>query len=67
MTLLRRFFNAIGQFLAALGFLSKELWGFMRVRKRYWMAPIFVILLLFGMLIAFVQNAAVAQFIYTLF
>jgi Family of unknown function (DUF5989) len=67
VTLVRRIFHSIGQFLSALGFLSKELWGFMRVRKRYWMAPIFVILLLFGMLIAFVQNAAVAQFIYTLF
>ena len=67
MTIVRRIFHSIGQFFSALGFLSKELWGFMRVRKRFWMAPIFVILLLFGMLIAFVQNAAVAQFIYTLF
>jgi hypothetical protein len=67
VSFLRRIFHAIGQFFAGLGFLCKELWGFMRVRKRFWMAPIFVILLLFGMLIAFVQNAAVAQFIYTLF
>ena len=67
MTIVRRIFHTIGQFLSGLAFLGKELWGFMRVRKRYWMAPIFVILLLFGMLIAFVQNAAVAQFIYTLF
>ena len=62
-----RAWRAVAGFLRALAFLAVEVWGFMRVRKRYWMAPIFVILLLFGLLIALVQNAAVAQFIYTLF
>lgn len=58
---------AIAHFFRGLGFLLTELWGFMRVRKRYWLAPVFAIMLIFGLLIAFVQNAAVAQFIYTLF
>jgi hypothetical protein len=62
-----RILKAVGDFLRGLGFLITEVWGFMRVRKRYWMAPFFVVLLLFGLLIALVQNAAVAQFIYTLF
>ena len=62
-----RVIAAVIGFFRGLGFLMREVWGFMRVRKRYWMAPIFVVLLLFGLLIAFVQNAAVAQFIYTLF
>ncbi len=66
-SLLRRAWGAVAGFVRALAFLAGEVWGFMRVRKRYWMAPIFVILLLFGLLIALVQNAAVAQFIYTLF
>lgn len=64
---LRRIWQTVAGFVRGLVFLAGEVWGFMRVRKRYWMAPIFVILLLFGLLIALVQNAAVAQFIYTLF
>jgi Family of unknown function (DUF5989) len=67
MNFLKGILRAIVQFFQGLGFLIREVWGFMRVRKRYWMAPFFVVLLLFGLLIAFVQNAAVAQFIYTLF
>jgi hypothetical protein len=62
MTILR----SITSFLRGFGFVLGELWGFMRVRKRYWMAPIFVVLLLFGVLIAFVHSP-VAAFIYTLF
>ena len=45
----------------------RELWDFMRVRKRYWLTPIIVILVLFGLLLAFTQTSAVAPFIYTLF
>jgi len=45
----------------------KELWGFLRVRKRWWLAPIVVILLLLGVLVLFSQQAAVAPFIYTMF
>ncbi|NQT95506.1 MAG: hypothetical protein HQ572_03560 [Candidatus Omnitrophica bacterium] len=45
----------------------KELWDFMRVRKRWWLAPIIIILLLLGLLIIFTESSAVAPFIYTLF
>ncbi|MCD4820101.1 MAG: DUF5989 family protein [Candidatus Cloacimonetes bacterium] len=44
-----------------------DLWGFMKVRKKFWLAPIIIILLLLGALIVFSQGSAVAPFIYTLF
>ena len=47
--------------------LVRELWAFMRVRKKYWMLPIFVTMLLFGGLIVLAQGSAVAPFIYTIF
>jgi len=47
--------------------LIKDLWGFMRARKKFWLAPIILILLLLGMLIVLTQGSAVAPFIYTLF
>ena len=45
----------------------RDLWGFMKVRKKFWLAPIFIVLLLLGALIVFSQGSAVAPFIYTLF
>lgn len=45
----------------------REFWDFLRVRKRWWLAPIIIMLLLLGMLIFFTQSSAVAPFIYTLF
>jgi hypothetical protein len=45
----------------------EELWEFMQVRKKYWLAPIMVMLLVFGGLIVLVQGSAIAPFIYTLF
>lgn len=47
--------------------LLKDLWAFMRERKKYWLAPIIIVMLLLGMLIVFAQGSAVAPFIYTLF
>lgn len=47
--------------------LLKDLWGFMRERKKFWLAPIIIVLLLLGMLVVFAQGSAVAPFIYTLF
>jgi len=44
-----------------------ELWGFLRVRKKFWLVPILLMLLIFGGLIILVQGSAVAPFIYTLF
>ncbi len=45
----------------------RDLFGFMRERKKFWLAPIIVVLLLLGALLVFAQGSAVAPFIYTLF
>lgn len=45
----------------------KELWLFMRVRKKFWLLPVFVVMALLGALIVLAQGSAVAPFIYTLF
>ena len=47
--------------------LIKDLWDFMRVRNKFWLAPIIIVLLLLGALIVFAQGSAVAPFIYTIF
>ena len=44
-----------------------ELWDFMRERKKFWLLPILVVLVLFGGLIVLTKGSAVAPFIYTLF
>ncbi len=44
-----------------------ELLEYMKVRKKFWLAPIFFIMLLLGMLIVLAEGSAVAPFIYTLF
>jgi hypothetical protein len=45
----------------------KELWNFMRIRKKFWLLPIMLMMALFGALIVLSQGSAVAPFIYTLF
>lgn len=45
----------------------KELWTFLRARKKYWLWPVFVMMALLGVLIVLAQGSAVAPFIYTLF
>lgn len=47
--------------------LLADLWDYMKERKRFWLAPIVVVLLLLGALIVFGGGSAVAPFIYTLF
>ncbi len=47
--------------------LISELWGFMKVRKKFWLLPILIILVLLGALIVFTESSAVAPFIYALF
>ncbi len=44
-----------------------ELWDFMKVRKKWWLGPIVLLLLLLGLLLVFTQGSALAPFIYTLF
>jgi hypothetical protein len=48
-------------------FFVRELWDFMRVRKKWWLGPIMLVLVLFGALVVFTQGSAVAPFIYTIF
>jgi len=45
----------------------KEFWEFLKVRKKFWLAPILLLLILLSVLIIFSQTSAVAPFIYTLF
>lgn len=47
--------------------LMAELWAFMRVRKKWWLMPLIIVMLGVGMLIAFAQGSALAPFIYTIF
>ena len=44
-----------------------ELWAFMRVRKKFWLLPIMILLVLLGGLVVLSQGSAVAPFVYTLF
>lgn len=47
--------------------LVPEFWAFLRDRKKWWLAPIIIILALFGSLIVFTQGSALAPFVYTIF
>ena len=49
-----------------MGFIV-EFWEFLKVRKKYWLLPIIIILAIFGGLIVLTQGSAVAPFIYTIF
>jgi hypothetical protein len=50
-----------------MGEFISELWAFMKARKKFWLLPIVIVLLLFGTLVVFTQGTVVAPFIYTLF
>jgi hypothetical protein len=45
----------------------KDLWGFLKERKKFWLLPIIIVLLLFGVLIVLTSGSAIAPFIYTIF
>jgi competence protein ComGC len=45
----------------------KDLWAFLRVRKKFWLLPIIIVLLIFGILIVLTSGSAIAPFIYTIF
>jgi hypothetical protein len=47
--------------------LIKDLWAFLRQRKKLWMAPIVIIMVVMGMLLVLTQGSALAPFVYTLF
>ena len=47
--------------------LLRDLWGFMRERKKFWLAPIILVMVLLGGLLVLAQGSSIAPFIYTLF
>jgi len=47
--------------------IARELWDFLRMRKKWWLGPIVLVLVLFGALVVLTQGSAVAPFIYTIF
>jgi len=49
-----------------MSFIS-EFWTFLKVRKKYWLAPVMIVFVVFGALIVLTQGSAVAPFIYTVF
>ncbi len=51
----------------AKGGVARELWAFMRVRKKFWLLPIIVVMVTIGALLVFAQTSALAPFIYTIF
>tara|TARA_B000000532_G_C18512749_1_gene253805 strand:+ start:81 stop:242 length:162 start_codon:yes stop_codon:yes gene_type:complete len=53
--------------MEALIELSKDIWDFLKTRKKYWLAPLIITIVLMGSLIIFTQGSVVAPFIYTLF
>jgi drug/metabolite transporter superfamily protein YnfA len=48
-------------------YVFREFWNFLKEQKKFWLLPMVVILLLFGLLLVFAQGSALAPFIYTLF
>ena len=47
--------------------LTKDIWDFLKVRKKYWLAPLIITIVLMGALIVFTQGSVVARFIYSIF
>ena len=47
--------------------LLRELWAYMRTRKKYWLAPILIMMGVFGALVVLTKGSAIAPFIYTIF
>jgi len=47
--------------------LANELWGFMRERKKWWLAPVILVMVIVGTLLVFAQGSALAPFIFTIF
>lgn len=47
--------------------LAREMWGFLRVRKKWWLLPIMLVMMLVGALLVFAHGSVLAPFIYTIF
>ena len=59
--------NRQGEVTMANSGLGRELWAYMRERKKWWLVPILIVMLLVGLLLVFAQGSALAPFIYTIF
>jgi hypothetical protein len=59
--------NSSPEIIVAQRGLAGELWGFMRVRKKFWLLPVLIVLVGLGALLVFAQGSALAPFIYTIF
>lgn len=53
--------------MEALVDLAKDVWDFLKVRKKFWLAPLIITIVLMGALIVFTQGSVVAPFIYSIF
>lgn len=53
--------------MAALFELLKDIWDFLKIRKKYWLAPLIITIVLMGVLIVFTEGTVVAPFIYSIF
>lgn len=62
----RKKYHNHGQTILMIDFI-KEYWEFLKVRKKYWLWPLIIVLALFGFLIVLSQGSALAPFIYTVF
>ena len=47
--------------------LIKDIWDFLRVRKKYWLAPLIITIVLMGSILVFTQGSVIAPFIYSIF
>ena len=47
--------------------LAKDIWDFLKIRKKYWLAPLILTIVIFGALIVITQGSVIAPFIYTIF
>lgn len=57
----------VGTRVKEVGLTFGEVWSFLRVRKKWWLAPILIMMIFFGLLMVLTSGSAIAPFIYTLF
>ena len=62
-----RFSRATAAAMDALIDLLQDIWDFLKVRKKYWLAPLIITIVLMGALLVFTQGSVVAPFIYSIF
>ena len=66
MSLQLKTYTTLFKYIYIMEFL-RELWAFLKVRKKFWLLPLIIILIVFGVLIVLSAGSAIAPFVYTLF